>query len=307
MVLWGRTSPCLNSNCSARVPNNGDGPDGRGGEQPVGTVVRNNVVREVGVWERQGTMFNQALSPGTVLEGNIFYNCDRAAVNYNDGMGGGRKMLGNLLFNTGRGGNKDEGSINTWDRAPYITTLRNGTPSTIPATNEISGNFLLANYNPTLAVDTDDGSSFYNTSGNFVVYGQQSCKADFNAHDIHTVGNYFAYVDSSWSGWATGGGFVNNSVVFRGAGNGHYLSDCGLVNNPALGQIGGNTLHAFDSSTMRVPCINKTVPGSGCVASCLLKEWLQQGHDVGTTLAPLPTDREVIRAARALLSMGMLE
>ena len=39
------------------------------------------------------------------------------------------------------GSNKDEGSINTWDRAPYITTLRNGTASTIPAWNSISNNF----------------------------------------------------------------------------------------------------------------------------------------------------------------------
>ena len=50
-------------------------------------------------------------------------------------------ITGNLLFNTGRAANKDEGSINTWDRAPYITTLRNGTASTIPAWNYINNNF----------------------------------------------------------------------------------------------------------------------------------------------------------------------
>ena len=55
-------------------------------------------------------------------------------------VGGGNMITGNLLFNTGRAANKDEGSINTWDRAPYITTLRNGTASTIPAWNYINNN-----------------------------------------------------------------------------------------------------------------------------------------------------------------------
>ena len=77
MVSWGRTSSCLNANCSRRVPNGGDGPDGRDGEQPIGTLVQGNTVHEAGLYERQGTMWNQALSAETRLEGNIFFNCDR--------------------------------------------------------------------------------------------------------------------------------------------------------------------------------------------------------------------------------------
>jgi hypothetical protein len=84
MVAWGRTSPCLNANCSRKVPNGGDGPDGRGGEQPIGTLVEGNIVREVGIYERQGTMWNQALSAQTTLKSNIFFNCDRASLNIND-------------------------------------------------------------------------------------------------------------------------------------------------------------------------------------------------------------------------------
>jgi hypothetical protein len=86
MVAWGKTSPCLNSNCSRKVPNGGDGPDGRNGEQPVGVLVQGNLVREVGIWERQGTMWNQALTAQTSLRDNIFFNCDRAALNINDGL-----------------------------------------------------------------------------------------------------------------------------------------------------------------------------------------------------------------------------
>ena len=39
---------------------------------------------------------------------------DRAALNVNDGFGGGNQISRNLVFNTGRGANKDEGSFNSW-------------------------------------------------------------------------------------------------------------------------------------------------------------------------------------------------
>ena len=162
-------------------------------------------------------------------------------------------ITGNLLFNTGRAANKDEGSFNSWDRAPYITTLRNGTASTIPAWNYINNNFceddahclsfaatgggpllisrdhscsawtgdrglgvgwgglttsrsvrfridapflfaVLANYGPSLAIDNDDGSSYYQHHENVVAYGEAGFKADFGAHDMRAVGNFYAYV-----------------------------------------------------------------------------------------------------------------
>lgn len=65
------------------------------------------------------------------------------------------------------------------DRSPYITTLRNGTASTIPAWNFITGNFFLANYNPSLAIDNDDGSSYWQHHRNLIVYGQAGLKFDF--------------------------------------------------------------------------------------------------------------------------------
>jgi hypothetical protein len=82
LVSWGKTSPCLNENCSRKVPKGGDGPDGRNGGQPIGTLVQGNIVRETGIYERQGTMWNQALSAKTTLKGNIFFNCDRASINF---------------------------------------------------------------------------------------------------------------------------------------------------------------------------------------------------------------------------------
>ena len=90
MVSWGKTSDCLDANCSRKVPGGGDGPDGRNDDQPIGTLVEANVVHETGIYEtgiyeRQGTMWNRALTAKTTLKNNIFFNCDRASLNINDG------------------------------------------------------------------------------------------------------------------------------------------------------------------------------------------------------------------------------
>ncbi len=45
------------------------------------------------------------------------------------------------------------GPFNSWDRVPYITTIRNGTASIIPAFREIRHNFMLAVYSSQEAVD----------------------------------------------------------------------------------------------------------------------------------------------------------
>jgi hypothetical protein len=199
------------------------------------------------------------------------------------------------------------------DRAPYITTLRNGTASTIPAWNNISGNFFLANYNPSLAIDNDDGSSFWQHHGNFIVYGMAGLKFDFGAHDMRAIGNYYAYIDVAFNeggpnaGIASSDGwFVNNTVVVGGGtfsyfGSG-YPSNCFLVGKPQqLGEIYGNAVHS--ESVLRVACLNASAPAKGCALSCPLGDWLTQGYDKGTTVGPLPRDEEIIAAAKLLLKM----
>ena len=46
-----------------------------------------------------------------------------------------------------------------WDRQPFLTTVRTGQPSLIPAINRIHHNFLFADYAGVKAIDHDDGSS----------------------------------------------------------------------------------------------------------------------------------------------------
>ena len=48
VASWGYSSQCFNKNCSFKLPWR-EGPDARGGEQPRGTRILNNLFREMGV------------------------------------------------------------------------------------------------------------------------------------------------------------------------------------------------------------------------------------------------------------------
>lgn len=100
MALWGHTRD-LQGAPAARLPD-GVGIDGDGGDQPRGTVFASNVVRDIGLTERQSSAFGEFKACESAVEGNIVYNIPRAAINVNDGFGGGTRIRRNLLFNTCR-------------------------------------------------------------------------------------------------------------------------------------------------------------------------------------------------------------
>ena len=60
------------------------------------------------------------------------------------------------------------------------------------------------------AVDNDDGSGFYHTEHNVLVYGRYGQKADMAGHDNWHVGNLYAYVYPLCYA-DLGGGEVNNA------------------------------------------------------------------------------------------------
>jgi hypothetical protein len=47
-------------------------------------------------------MWFQAVTAQTTLKGNVFFNGPRAAINWNDGFGGGDDVSNNLLVNSCR-------------------------------------------------------------------------------------------------------------------------------------------------------------------------------------------------------------
>ena len=77
MAAWGYTGKCLNQNCSRSLPYK-LGPDGRGGEYPRRTTVSRNIIREIGIWEKQSSMWFQAIGAQTRIVGNVHFNGPRA-------------------------------------------------------------------------------------------------------------------------------------------------------------------------------------------------------------------------------------
>ena len=148
---------------------------------PMHTLISGNMMRELGIYEKQSSAVGLAKSAFTKINNNIMFNMPRAAVNFNDGMGGGDIMVDNLLFNTCRESG-DHGPVNSWDRQPYLTTLRYGEPSFTPVIRTISKNFIFANYGAAQGVDNDDGSSWFHIRGN-VWYDSEGFKMDFGGTD----------------------------------------------------------------------------------------------------------------------------
>lgn len=87
----------------------------------------------------------------------------------NDGFGGGDLLENNLVFSTCRESG-DHGPFNSWDRQPFLTTVRTGEPSMQMEWREIRNNFFIDQYSMQENVDNDDGSGYYYTHDNFFVY-----------------------------------------------------------------------------------------------------------------------------------------
>ena len=271
MASWGSTGPCLNGNCSMKVPY-GVGPDGRGGNQPRGTTVVGNLVREIGIWQKQSSMWFQAVTSGTTLSQNVHFNGPRAGVNFNDGFGGGDVMEGNLLANCVRESG-DHGPFNSWDRLPYITDigmhrvftkdnvtgdlpgheLANG-PSVIPRFREIRHNFVFDVYSSQEAIDNDDGSSYYLTHNNYFVYAGTGLKSDFGGQWNHHFNNVYAYVNNCFER-GNNLAFYNNTCQTN---NGNYQSTCSPAYPHGYMTVRDNSVHSTHNVTFCAGDTNST-------------------------------------------------
>ena len=110
------------------------------------------------------------------------FNIARAAINFNDMVGGGDVISWNLLFNTCRESG-DHGPINSWDRQLFLTKLLDGiTPSFVPLRRRIGYNLIFASYGASQAVDNDDGSSWYHIFHNVMCWSN-GFKMDYGGHD----------------------------------------------------------------------------------------------------------------------------
>ena len=79
-----------------------NGYDGTAGDQPRGTLIKDNLAHELAFFEKQSSFYFQAKTCQATVTNNIVYNVPRAAINLNDGFGGDNLINSNLIFNTCR-------------------------------------------------------------------------------------------------------------------------------------------------------------------------------------------------------------
>ena len=83
MAAWGYTRDLASRANDRDALPFGVGVDGTGGTQPRGTEVVGNVVREIGLNERQSSAWGEFKAGLSHVHGNLFFNMPRAAVNFN--------------------------------------------------------------------------------------------------------------------------------------------------------------------------------------------------------------------------------
>lgn len=154
----------------------------------------------------------------------------------------------------------------------------NGAPSVVPTFRNIQHNFIYDVYSSQEAIDTDDGSSYYHTHANFMIYAAAGLKSDFGGQWNHHYDNVYAYVGSCF-GEGNNLAFQNNTCVTFGNG---YRSDC--VKNM---NVSGNAVFNSD--------------GDMDVCGTKLSKWTSEGHDDGTTIAKWPAHDDLIAMGVAKL------
>ena len=288
-----------------------DGADARALTQPWGSIVARNLCSEIGLFEKQAACYFATLTGGALLEDNIFFNVPRAAINFNDDMGGGSLVSRNLLFATCKE-SQDHGPMNAWGRTPYTINYPNGTPSggVKPSLDEVAFNFLVAGGGANSgAVDTDDAASFYHIHHNFMVYGghksnwghAKRSEANLMAFALvykNTCMRQFPFLPPPSPGGRFAEAYMGNTCILASAGDTYLDLGTDCRPGPSLASqiiLANNTLLAPPGSgTGSVKCGDRTLSFS---------EWLASGSEPGTTLGEVPPTAEIIGWARSLLSI----
>ena len=221
--------------------------DGTLGYQPRGTQIIGNLVHEIGIWGKETSAYFQSLACQTTLRDNVFFNGPRAGINFNDGFGGGNLVENNLVFNMVRE-TRDHGPFNSWDRQPYLTGVKNGTPSLTPAQSNITRNFFINNYHSTWPIDHDDGSCYYYDTHNYLAYGGYK---NYLGHSKVVKYNYYIYPDGDTIASGSVGAFFQEPYCANsdGASRDTLPSGWGEVwaNNTCI--IGNPNIYRFGSCT----------------------------------------------------------
>ena len=143
--------------------------------RPRNCTIENNVIHDIGVFGKQTAGVFTALCEDSVISHNHIYNTPRAAVCLNDGLHGGHVIEYNDIHDTVRE-TSDHGPFNSWGREPYWCLSQGHGPASHPAgdVETYVRKQSIIRYNRFVdskgwGIDLDDGSSFYQVTGNLCI------------------------------------------------------------------------------------------------------------------------------------------
>lgn len=284
--------------------------DGTAADYPQGTKLHANLLHGGGVYSKNylgGSIF-QALAAETTMTANIIFNTPRACITLNDNFGGGDRLEGNLLFNCNRE-SADSGNVYTYNRLPFLTTVRNGTPSLVPAERLIRANLLMLNYGGNWALNHDDGSAWYHNDRNVILYsGAKHSTFRFGAHSKRHTNNLFAFPDA------------NDRALFveqhRCSVNGGYREDwaentCALLHGATPYTDGCPWKHELSTNVRRFNNTYFVPEPRHFRVTCRRSQWKgmaavqQKGQELGSTVRQLPHISELVYMARKMLGLNL--
>jgi len=297
VASWGRTSEW----------------DGTGGQQPRHTLLFGNFVHEIGNYQKQSSFYFQAATCENTVANNIVFNIPRAAINFEDGFGGGNELVNNLLYNTCRE-SSDHGAFNSWDRMPFVTMVRDGvTPSSIPADNNFHHSFVVSNYAADGGcLDNDDGSAWYHIHHNFCVYGGH--KSDFDGHSKRSDNNLHVY-SSVYGARCVGIGaqflpvagfqevYLNNTCILGDAGDEVYGIPFQDAFPPHASLANASEFQArFISGGNTIYIPNAATRGLGPFKT--FQDFAESGYEVypSTVSGDMPSADQIVAWGKALLA-----
>jgi len=173
-------------------------------DYPQSIVIDNNLMQNLGVFEKQTAGVNISMSSKVTVRHNRITMSPRSAINVNDGTWGGHDIEYNdadkCVLETG-----DHGPFNSWGRDRYwgtnTTTTVTSALDAVDITRIHNNRFTSTNLDGYPAIDLDDGASYYwvynnlclqngikfregfcrKGYNNIIVVGRQACHAWFSS------------------------------------------------------------------------------------------------------------------------------
>ena len=209
------------------------------------------------------------------------------------------------------------GPFNSWDRQVFSV---NNNP--IKEYDSIYQNFLLSNYGGLYGVDNDDGSNYYQTYNNFMVYGQNGLKSNFGGHNNHHMNNIYAYMSQTcWKEHYTVpqpnspqiNKYINNTCILNitidtkkyNSSNVYQiftLESCSAVNWNTTDSSSKSTIIGIETATNEYWIEKATDNNVGICAQTVSSLQSKYGMDIGSVVHDTwPSDDSVLDMAREIL------